>query len=130
MRGKTPAPAQHPSPTTPTRTPPGRNLRQALQGSETLAGLLGRVQASRDRLAAVLPLLPPELAGQLRAGPLDEQAWLLLVDNSAAAAKLRQWLPALQQALAARGWADPPAKVRVQPRSQPAAGAAGSGRAG
>lgn len=96
---------------------PGRDLRQALQGNESLAGLMARVQASRDRLALVLPLLPPELAPLLRAGPLDEKAWLLLADNSAAAAKLRQCLPLLQQALEERGWGSPPAKVRVQPRS-------------
>lgn len=100
-----------------TRPPPGRDLRQALQGNASLAGLLARVQASRDRLALVLPLLPPELAPLLRAGPLDDKAWLLLADNSAAAAKLRQMMPLLQQALTERGWGDPPAKVRVQPRS-------------
>lgn len=102
---------------TATAVQPGRDLRQALQANESLAGLMARVQASRDRLALVLPLLPPTLAPMLRAGPLDDKAWLLLTDNAAAAAKLRQCLPMLQQALEARGWGSPPAKVRVQPRN-------------
>lgn len=107
---------------------PGSDLRQALQGNESLAGLMARVQASRDRLSLVLPLLPPEMAPLLRAGPLDDKAWLLLADNAAAAAKLRQWLPRLQQALEDRGWGSPPAKVRVQPRSAAAGAVPGSTR--
>jgi hypothetical protein len=73
-----------------------------------------RVQQSRQRLAAVLDLLPATLRGSVRAGPLDDTAWVLLVDNAAAAAKLRQLLPALVGRLQEAGWTGPEPKVKVQ----------------
>lgn len=91
-------------------------MSQALQGSEPLAGLMQRVGESRARLQAVAPLLPASLRMQVRAGPLDAAAWVLLVDNAAAASKLRQMLPDLAAALAAAGWPSPAPVVRIQAR--------------
>ncbi len=89
----------------------------ALGRSEPLTGLLQRMRESRARLDTVVPLLPPGLADGMRAGPLDDSAWVLLVSNAAAAAKLRQMLPALEAALRARGWPGPPIKIKVLPRA-------------
>jgi len=92
-------------------------LARALDRSEPLAGLLQRVQGSRQRFEAVRALLPAALLGSVRPGPLDEAAWLLLVDHAAAAAKLRQMQPALQAALASGGWPAPPVKIKILPRT-------------
>jgi len=89
----------------------------ALGRSEPLTGLLQRVRESKARLDVVAPLFPTGLAGGIRAGPLDDTAWVLLVSNAAAAAKLRQMLPALEGALRERGWPGPPIKIKVLPRA-------------
>jgi hypothetical protein len=88
----------------------------ALGRSEPLSSLLQRMKESKTRLEALVPLFPPGLADGIRAGPLDDTAWVLLVSNAAAAAKLRQMLPALDEALRERGWRGPPIKIKVLPR--------------
>ncbi len=90
-------------------------LGTALDRSEPLARLLQRLQESRARYDAVSALLPAGLRGAVRPGPVDEEGWTLLVDHGAAAAKLRQLLPRLEQRLRERGWQGTPIKVRVQP---------------
>jgi hypothetical protein len=90
-------------------------LASALDGSEPLARLLERVRQSHARFEVIRPLLPATLQGVVRAGPLDEDGWALLVDHGAAAAKLRQMLPDLEAALTARGWPGA-VKVRIQRR--------------
>jgi hypothetical protein len=97
--------------------PPAQALARALEHHQPLVGLLQRVQQSRERLAAVNALLPAGLQGEVRAGPLDDAAWVLLVSNAAAAAKLRQLLPAVTSALQQAGWAAVEVKVKVLPRS-------------
>lgn len=94
-----------------------QTLAVALGRSEPLSSLLQRVRESKARLDAVAPLLPPGLADGIRAGPLDDSAWVLLVSHAAAAAKLRQMLPALETALRERGWPGPPIKIKVLPRA-------------
>jgi hypothetical protein len=95
----------------------GLKLGTALDRSEPLAGLLQRVRDSKARLDALSGLLPPALRAGIRSGPLDDEAWVLLVDNAAVAAKLRQLLPALDAELRAHGWSKPPMKIKVLPRS-------------
>ncbi len=68
-----------------------------------LAGLMQRLRRSQACLAAVREVLPSGLASQLQAGGWDDEGWTLLVPNSAVSAKLRQWLPRLQEVLAAKG---------------------------
>jgi hypothetical protein len=102
------------APRTPPPPPRSVPLSQALQASAPLAGLMERVQQSRQRLASVQDLLPATLRSSVRAGPLDDTTWVLLVDNAAAAAKLRQLLPALVGRLSESGWAGPEPKVKVQ----------------
>lgn len=88
-------------------------MADALAGSAPLASLLERVRESEARLALVRDALPPGLAGQLRAGPLDEDGWTLLAASGAAAAKLRQCLPRLQEALRAQGRPELSIRVKV-----------------
>lgn len=97
--------------------PPGTlNVREVLGQAGPLAQLLQRAQESKARLQAVASVLPAGLRSAIRPGPLDEEGWLLLVDHGAAAAKLRQLLPRLEQALQDKGWQATPIKVRIQPR--------------
>ncbi|MDH4052189.1 MAG: hypothetical protein OEU93_11465 [Rubrivivax sp.] len=100
----------------PTQKPSNVTLRlaDALSNSSALSSLLVRVQESRARLDAVRSDLPQGLADLVRPGPLDETGWTLLVSSGAAAAKLRQCVPRLQQALADKGWGALGIRVKVQ----------------
>jgi hypothetical protein len=99
-----------------TPAPPAQRLATALGRSEPLTGLLQRLRESQARFDAITALLPPGLKGEVRAGPLDDAAWVLLVSHAAAAAKVRQMLPALEDTLRQRGWPGPPIKIKVLPR--------------
>ncbi len=101
---------------TPSRPWSARPLAGALAESATLASLLARVRESERRLAVVSPRLPPGLAALVRPGPLDDEAWVLLVEHASAAAKLRQCLPTLEAALAAQGIVGPALKIKIRPR--------------
>ena len=98
-------------------TPGTVGIDTALDDSVPLARLLARVRESRERFAAISALASPALLQQMRPGPLDDEGWSLLVANGAAAAKLRQLLPRLQQTLTARGWPGPPIRVKVAPKA-------------
>jgi len=91
-------------------------LAAALGRSEPLSGLLRRMHDSRARLDTVVGLLPETLRPVVRPGPLDETCWVLLVGDSAAAAKLRQLMPALEATLLAAGWPALPIRIKVLPR--------------
>ena len=98
---------------------PGRRsytLQQAVQDSAPLARLTALARESGERLAAVQQLIPPALRRGIRPGPIDGPSWCLLVDNSAAASKLRQLLPTLQNALRARGWDVTAIRIKIQAR--------------
>ena len=87
----------------PTRQRQAVTALQAAEAAPQLASLAARARESSDRLAALRPLLPGALASQVEAGPLEGEDRCLLVKSNAAAAKLRQMLPALQQHLRQRG---------------------------
>jgi hypothetical protein len=110
----------HRRPSGPALQPAGTlALRDALDGSEPLARLMQRLAEARRRFDVVAGVLPPGLLAAVRPGPLDDDgSWSLLADHNAAAAKLRQCLPALEAAL--QGARCPVAKlsVRVQPRGR------------
>lgn len=86
---------------------------EAMASSGNLVSLLDRVQASAQRLMDARAALPAGLAAHLSAGPLDEAGWTLLAHSGAAAAKLRQCIPAIQQLLSLRGWPEVPIRVKV-----------------
>lgn len=109
-------PAPAPPPAARGRNWSARPLSGALADSVPLSALLARVRESERRLALAAPSMPAGLAALVRAGPLDEEAWVLLAEHSAAAAKLRQCVPAIEAALAARGVVGPMVKIKIRPR--------------
>ena len=90
------------------------SLQQATDDSPMLASLAARVRDTSERLRVVLELVPPEMRGAIQAGPVEEDVWCLLVQGSAAAAKLRQLLPALQARLRSKGWENASIRIKVQ----------------
>ncbi len=95
-----------------TRLRQAMSVLQAAEASPQLASLAARARESSERLAAVRALLPGGMASQVEAGPIEGQDWCLLVRSNAAAAKLRQMLPLLQQHLGRRGL--PVAAIRLK----------------
>lgn len=90
-------------------------MADAIAASAPLVRLGDRLRESDAMLATVRPLLPPGLAAQVRAGPLDDTAWALLAGNAGVAAKLRQLAPRLEAALHDAGHAVRTVRVRVLP---------------
>lgn len=79
-------------------------LHEAAEESPTLARLAQLARESCQRLRAIEPLIPAPLRASIRPGPVEGTTWCLLVDGSAAAAKIRQLLPILQAKLNSDGW--------------------------
>jgi hypothetical protein len=80
------------------------SLQQAAEDSPTLARLAQLARESGERFRAIEPSIPAALRSSVRPGPIEGTTWCLLVEGSAAAAKLRQLLPLLQQKLNSRGF--------------------------
>jgi hypothetical protein len=78
-------------------------LHQAVAESPGLARLTSLVAESAARLRLLQPLLPPSLHAAIRPGPIEGDSWCLLLEHSAAAAKLKQLLPVLQARLQREG---------------------------
>jgi hypothetical protein len=79
-------------------------LHQAAEEAPTLARLAQLARESGERLKAVEQCIPAPLRASVRPGPIEGTTWCLLVDSSAAAAKLRQLLPVLISRLNSSGW--------------------------
>lgn len=89
-------------------------LHEAAEASPTLARLAQLARDSAQRLKAVEPLIPAPLRASIRPGPVEGTTWCLLVDGSAAAAKLRQLLPILQAKLNRDGWEVSAIRVKLE----------------
>jgi hypothetical protein len=96
------------------RRPYPVTLQQAAQDSPTLAKLTQLARESGQQLEAVESLIPHSLRSAVRAGPIDGESWCLLVDSNAAAAKLRQLVPALLSRLRDRGTQITSIRLKVQ----------------
>jgi hypothetical protein len=79
-------------------------VHEAVGNSPTLARLAELVGDSNARLKAIEPLIPEALRPAVKAGPIEDETWCLLVSSNAAAAKIRQLVPLLQTRLLERGW--------------------------
>jgi hypothetical protein len=86
-------------------------LDQAVRHAPALVGLVERIEQSSAMLRAVRPLIPPGI--EVKAGSVEDQQWCLLVSSNAAAAKLRQLLPALSAALRSAGWPTQTIRIKV-----------------
>lgn len=89
-------------------------LQQATEASPTLARLAELARDSTARLKAIEALIPAALRAAVRPGPVDATQWCLLLDNNAAAAKMRQLLPALEAHLRTKGWENRSIRLKVQ----------------
>ena len=98
------------------RLPHALPIAQAIEGAPALARLSELVQQSSTMLRDVRALIPPNL--KVHAGPIQDQQWCLLVESSAAAAKLRQLLPLLQNSLKRQGWPIEQIKVKIMGHSR------------
>lgn len=79
-------------------------LDQAAGKSPSLARLTQLVRESNQRLQAIEALIPVGLRPAVKAGPIDDKSWCLLVSGNAAAAKIRQLIPLMQASLIRQGW--------------------------
>lgn len=89
-------------------------LSQACEEAPTLARLAQLARESRERLEAVSFLIPGPLRSAVKPGPIEGTQWCLLVEGNAAAAKLRQVLPALTAELCSRGTQVTSIRLKVQ----------------
>jgi hypothetical protein len=96
------------------RRPHPVTLQQAAEDSPTLARLAQLARESGEQLKAIEPLIPLALRSAVRPGPIDGLSWCLLVDSNAAAAKLRQVLPALLGRLREHGSRITSIRLKVQ----------------
>ena len=101
----------------PVSVPLPRTLAQALADSTVLSHLAHRMKQSQACLSAVRAVLPPNLRPLVSAGPYDDQGWTLLCSSAAAATKLRQLMPQLNQAVQDAGVCFKPIRLHILPPS-------------
>ena len=103
-----------------TRPPPSSakhtGVMDAIEQSDTLAGMLAMHQKSTLYLTLVDSVLPPGFSQQIKAGPIEDGGWCLLVTHNAAAAKLRQLLPSLSAHLRSKGHHVQTIRIKVMSR--------------
>lgn len=79
-----------------------------------LARLSELSKDSVARLTAVEAMIPAVLRPAVTAGPIDGSNWCLIVNSNAAAAKIRQLLPAMEAHLRTKGWQVSAIRLKVQ----------------
>lgn len=94
-------------------------LLQATQDSETLNRLCELATESSQRLKSIQALMPASLRACVRPGPIEGPVWCLLLENNAAAAKVKQLLPALEAHLRSNGWEVNAIRLKVQMPQKP-----------
>ena len=90
------------------------SLLQASQDSPTLALLTELTRDSTARLKAIESLIPTALRSSVKAGPIEGSNWCLILENNAAASKIRQLLPAFEAHLRSKGWGSTVVRLKVQ----------------
>jgi len=94
-----------------------QTLEQVVDSAPSLAHFSAMARDTQNRLKAIAPLLPVSLRALIQSGGVEDDAWCLLVPNSAVAAKLRQTLPALCAHLRTKGWNVNTIRVKVKSHS-------------
>lgn len=89
-------------------------LLQATQDSEMLNRLCELATESAQRLKSIESLIPGALRSCIQPGPIEGTVWCLLLANNAAAAKIKQLLPALEAHLRSKGWEVTAIRLKVQ----------------
>jgi hypothetical protein len=87
---------------------------EATQQSPNFKALIDLAEESTARLSAVLPLIPTTLQPSIQAGPIEGSSWCLILNNAAAAGKLRQLLPSLEAHLRVKGWEVSAIRLKIQ----------------
>jgi len=90
------------------------SLQEAVQRAPTLVSLGQIATASSACLETVRPLLPPELLPLVRPAGLEQASWCVLAPHNAAAAKLRQLIPAMLERLQAAGHPVRAIRIKVE----------------
>src|SRR6218665_3256274 len=105
-----------PRPKTPTmlRRHHAITLQQASEESPALARLTALTREPSARLKAIQTLIPAPLRPADTARPIEWSKGCLLERSNAAAAKIRQLLPALQAHLRSRGWEVNAIRLKVE----------------
>jgi hypothetical protein len=96
------------------RTQTMLSLEQAVASAPSLAALQQRIRDSQRYLECIQPMLPAGLRQQIKAGPIQETEWCLLVSNASVSAKLRQLLPTLLTTLVQNGAQVNAIRIKVQ----------------
>jgi len=94
------------------------SLEEAVTHAPTLASLQQRIQESSRHLTMIQQLIPAPLRRHVKAGPLQDDDWCLLVGNATAASKLRQLVPAIQQELNQKGAKITSIRIKIQAASR------------
>jgi hypothetical protein len=90
------------------------SLEQAVGEAPSLAALQERIRLSQHCLQLIRHLIPTNLRDHVKAGPVQDSEWCLLVGGAAASTKLRQLLPAMQLVLGESGTQISAIRIKVQ----------------
>lgn len=94
------------------------SLEQAVGEAPSLAALQERIRVSQQCLQLVRPLIPSTLRQHVKAGPVQDNEWCILVGSAAASTKLRQLLPSMLLVLTQSGAQVNAIRIKVQMAAQ------------
>jgi hypothetical protein len=94
------------------------SIDEALGSAPVLAQLRDRLALSDRCFSHILPLIPITMRSRVKAGPIEERQWCLLVGSAAASTKLRQLLPTIQASLTQQGFEVSEIRIKVQTAGQ------------
>lgn len=94
------------------------SMEEAVGAAPVLAQLRDRLALSERCLSLVQHVIPVTLRAAIKAGPIEDDQWCLLVGSAAASTKLRQLLPAIQATLTNHGIEVTAIRIKVQVTSR------------
>ena len=90
------------------------SLEQAFDSAPSLASLQKRIRDSQRCLEWIQPALPTGLRKQIKAGPIQETEWCVLVSNASVSAKVRHLIPMLLAVLIENGAQITAIRIKIQ----------------